>query len=139
MTFTSNPAIYSLRPLTELDRLLSNAARSQSIPKLNILSIENTTEISLAIPGISKSDIEISLEKNSLKIESKKRVEEKTVNKTAYLIKEFDYSHFKTEYKISDKVDLNNLSAKMEDGILTIKLPVKSKEQISNNKIIEVK
>jgi HSP20 family protein len=138
MTYTSNPAIYSFRPLIELERLLSNAARSQSIPKVNILSTENTTEIRLAIPGISKGDIEINFENNILKIESKKKIEEKTENKAAYLIKEFDYSNFKTEYKISAKVDINNLSAKMVDGILSINLPVKNEERISNNKNIEI-
>lgn len=135
----TNPAIYSYRPLMELERLLGNAARSQSIPKVNILNYDDYSEIRIAVPGINKKEIEINIDNGILKIESKKEIQENTEIKSKFIIKEFDYSSFKVEYKISEKVDFNNINANMENGILSIQLPLKKELILDKNKNIEIK
>ncbi len=135
----TNPAIYSYRPLMELERLLGNAARSQSIPKVNIVNYEDYSEIRIAVPGINKNEIEINLENGILNIEAKKEIQENAENKFKFIIKEFDYSNFKVEYKISEKVDFNNISANMENGILFVQLPLKKELTLEKNKNIEIK
>lgn len=139
MTYMTNPAIYSYRPLMELERLLGNAARSQSIPKVNIVNYEDYSEIRIAVPGINKNEIEINLENGILNIEAKKEIQENAENKFKFIIKEFDYSNFKVEYKISEKVDFNNISANMENGILFVQLPLKKELTLEKNKNIEIK
>lgn len=135
----TNPAIYSYRPLMELERLLGNAARSQSIPKVNILNYDDYSEIRIAVPGINKNEIDINFENNILKIEAKKEIQDNPENKSQFIIKEFDYSNFKVEYKISEKVDINNINANMENGILFIQLPLKKELVLEKNKNIEIK
>jgi len=135
----TNPAIYSYRPLMELERLLGNAARSQSIPKVNIVNYEDYSEIRIAVPGINKNEIDINLENGILNIEAKKEIQENAENKSKFIIKEFDYSNFKVEYKISEKVDFNNISANMENGILFVQLPLKKELTLEKNKNIEIK
>lgn len=139
MTYTTNPDIYPFRSLLELDKLLGNAARSQSIPKVNMIQNENGSEIRLAVPGLSKKDIEIILDNSILKIEAKKEIAEKDIKDSAILIKEFDYSNFKTEFKISNKVDLGKVDASYGDGILTVFLPYKKEEIIEKSKKIKLK
>lgn len=139
MTYTTNPDIYPFRSLLELDKLLGNAARSKSIPKVNMVQNENGSEIRLAVPGLSKEDIEIMLDNNILKIEAKKEVVEKDIKDSAILIKEFDYSNFKTEFKISNKVDLGKVDASYNDGILTVFLPYKKEDIIEKSKKIALK
>ena len=139
MTYMTNPAIYSYRPLMELERLLGNAARSQSIPKVNIVNYEDYSEIRIAVPGINKNEIDINLENGILNIEAKKEIQENAENKSKFIIKEFDYSNFKVEYKISEKVDFNNISANMENGILFVQLPLKKELTLEKNKNIEIK
>ncbi len=139
MTYMTNPAIYSYRPLMELERLLGNAARSQSIPKVNIVNYEDYSEIRIAVPGINKNEIDINLENGILNIEAKKEIQENPENKSKFIIKEFDYSNFKVEYKISEKVDFNNISANMENGILFVQLPLKKELTLEKNKNIEIK
>lgn len=135
----TNPAIYSYRPLMELERLLGNAARSQSIPKVNIVNYEDYSEIRIALPGINKNEIDINLENGILNIEAKKEIQENAENKSKFIIKEFNYSNFKVEYKISEKVDFNNISANMENGILFVQLPLKKELTLEKNKNIEIK
>lgn len=139
MTFITNPAIYSYRPLMELERLLGNAARSQSIPNVNILNYHDYSEIRIAVPGINKNEIEINFENGILKIEANKEIQVNPENKSKFIIKEFDYSNFKVEYKISEKVDINNINANMENGILFIQLPLKKELVLEKNKNIEIK
>lgn len=139
MTYTTNPDIYPFRSLLELDKLLGNAARSQSIPKVNMIQNENGSEIRLAVPGLSKKDIEIIIDNSILKIEAKKEIAEKDIKDSAILIKEFDYSNFKTEFKISNKVDLGKVDASYGDGILTVFLPYKKEEIIEKSKKIKLK
>lgn len=139
MTYTSNPAIYSFKPLMELERLLGNAARSQSIPKVNIVQTENGSEIRIAIPGMKKEEIDISIENNILKIESGKEIVEKDIKTATYILKEFDYSNFKTEYKISGKVDIEKIEAVHNNGILSIFFPYKTEAIIEKNRKIELK
>jgi HSP20 family protein len=139
MTYTTNPAIYSFRPVMELERLLGNAARSQSIPKVNIVKSENGSEIRIAVPGMKKEEIDISLDNNILKIESKKEIIEKDIKTSSFILKEFDYSNFKTEYKISDKVDFEKIEAVYDNGILSIVFPYKTAAISGKNMKIELK
>jgi len=139
MTYTTNPDIYPFRSMLELDKLLGNAARSQSIPKVNMLQMENGSEIRLAVPGLSKKDIDIVLDNNIMKIEARKEIVEKDVKDYAILIREFDYSNFKTEFKISNKVDMKKIDASYNDGILTVFLPFKKEEIIEKSKKIKLK
>ena len=91
------------------------------------------------MPGLSKEDIEIMLDNNILKIEAKKEIVEKDIKDSTILIKEFDYSNFKTEFKISNKVDLGKVDASYNNGILTVFLPYKKEEIIEKSKKIELK
>jgi len=61
------------------------------------------------IPGFKKNEIEISLDNFNLEIEA---------SKDGKLIKEF-------LLKINEKVDIDNIVSKLEDGILSITLPKK--------------
>jgi len=139
MTYTTNPAIYSFKPILELERLLNNAATRQSDPKVNIVQTENGSELRIAIPGIKKEQLNINMEDRILKIESEKENDETISKSYTYLIKEFDYTNFKTEYKISGKVDIEKIDANYSDGILTIFLPLKREEILEKTKKIELK
>ncbi|MEZ4909199.1 MAG: Hsp20/alpha crystallin family protein [Saprospiraceae bacterium] len=128
MTYKMNPAINNFRPLMELENLLNNAARRQSVPKINILKTENGFNLRMAIPGLKKEMIKINIEDSILKINSTGSQENEDTSR--YIIKEFDYSNFSSEYKLSEKVDTNKIDAEYTDGILMISLPYKIEEKI---------
>jgi len=138
MTYLTTPAKDLFSPLMELEKLLNRAATRQSVPKVNIIQNEDWTELRIALPGLNKKDINIQLEDNVLKISSSK--EEKELKKdSAILLKEFDYSNFQLEYKLTDNVDTDKIEAKYKNGILTIKLPFKKEEEIVKSKKIDLK
>lgn len=137
MTYLTSPAKDLYSPLMELDRLLSKAATSQSVPRVNIVQNDDYTELRIAIPGLNKKDLNISINDNILMIQSLKEEKKEQTEGRAILLKEFDYANFKLEYKLSENVDMEKIDAKYDNGILTIKLPFMKEE--SMNKKIELK
>lgn len=94
-------------------------------PKANITESKDNFEIDMLVPGRKKEDFKISLDKNLLTIsfESKKE-EEKKEDKKA-VIREFSHRSFSRSFSIDDKIDVEGISAKYEDGILKLTLPKK--------------
>jgi len=138
MTNVTTPAKDIFSPLLELERMLNRAATRQSVPKVNIVQNDDWTELRIALPGLSKKDIDIKLEDNVLKISSLK--EEKELAKDSnFLLKEFDYSNFQLEYKLTENVDTEKIEAKYKNGILVVKLPFKKEEELHQSKKISLK
>ena len=92
-----------------------------SIPSANIIKKENAYEISLAIPGFTKENIGIELDENILRIQSNL---EGTDTKENYKLNEIDYHSFQRAFRLSKDVDQDNISATMENGILTVTVPI---------------
>jgi len=89
---------------------------------------ENDYTLELALPGMSKGDVQIELEDNYLKISSKKESGNE---------KEWYYQSFSKSVYIGDSdVDIENIKSTMDKGILKIVLPKKEKEV--KKKFIEI-
>ncbi|HHH55064.1 MAG TPA: Hsp20/alpha crystallin family protein [Bacteroidetes bacterium] len=137
MTYLTSPAKNLYSPLMELEKLLTKAATSQSVPKVNIIQNDDYTELRIALPGLNKKDIDMNVNDNILTIKSVKEEKQEMNEGSTILLKEFDYANFKLEYKLSENVDLDKIEAKYNNGILEVKLPFKKEETV--NKKIELK
>jgi HSP20 family protein len=91
-----------------------------SIPKTekhsNVEKTENEFILTTTLPGFKKEEIQISTENNILKISAK-------CNKKLNWLKE----EYNQSYSLEDNIDTEKISAKLEDGILIITLPIKEK------------
>ena len=89
----------------------------------------------LAVPGTTKEDFKvnvnadnelvISLEKRSEKEEKEGDKDKKEGHRGTYLRREFSYTSFQQSFSLPDDVDRQKISAKVENGVLTINLPKK--------------
>lgn len=102
-----------------LNEVITDKPKRYTYPPANIIQKENQYVLSLALPGVDKSDVAINIEKNKLTIKSE--VEEK--NELKYRLREFNYAKFERIFTLSDNVDTDNISAKFDSGILTIIIP----------------
>ncbi len=93
-----------------------------SSPKVNIKEEEEMFELEMAIPGLSKKEIQITMNSDILKI-SHSSADQKLESEFSH--REFGYYNFERSFKLPDSIDLEKIDAKMENGILTIKLPKK--------------
>ncbi len=87
----------------------------------NITESNDEFNLVIALPGISKKDIEMSVEKGLLKVKANSETKEDS----QYLRKEFDYTAFDRKFRLPKTINPEGISAKMEKGILTITLPKK--------------
>ena len=94
-------------------------------PAVNVREDEKAYTMEVAAPGIKKEFCRVSInDEGNLTIAIENKFEHKeTEKKHRYLRREFSYSNYEQNYELPEDVDKENISAKVEDGILTVTLP----------------
>ena len=87
-------------------------------PRSDVKLIEDKYVITVDLPGVKKGDFKLSVDNSVLAITGERK----------------NYGKFTRSYKVDSSIDTSNISATMEDGVLTISLN-KKKEP---NKSIEI-
>jgi HSP20 family protein len=100
---------------------------------LNIFYDETGLHFEIACTGLSKEDVKIEIEEDLLKISHEKPEEE---FHPGTIVRNLSKKSFKLGYKISSKYDLSKAEGKLENGLLTIFIPICEK---AKPKTIEIK
>ena len=81
--------------------------------------------VELAAPGLKKEDIKVNInDEGNLVIKMEQQHEKKEENKHIhYLRREFAYGKYEQTLILPDDVEKDEISAKVENGVLTIGLP----------------
>ena len=113
---------------------------SKSVPAINIQQNENGFTVEVAAPGMTKEDCVVRIdEENNLVISfEKKNEQEEKDKKGAYLRREFSYTQFQRRMVLPDNVEKEKISAKVENGVLTVEIPTIKEEKVSTSKLIEI-
>lgn len=93
-------------------------------PPANIVEKTDLYKIELAAPGLGKADFNVKLDGKILTISSEKKTEAAVENEKMIRI-EFGYKSFKRSFTLDEKIDAANITARYENGILTLELPKK--------------
>ena len=110
-----------------------------SIPAVNIQENLTNFVIELAAPGLEKENFAIEVEENVLKVSSeasKSDETEGTENGSKFTRKEFSYNNFKRSFTLPKTVEVDNIEAAYENGILLITIP--KKEEKTLKKMVEI-
>ena len=112
--------------------------KAMKVPAVNIMESENHYKVSLAAPGLKKSDFKINLEGNMLTISSEKE-ESKDEKDARYTRKEYSYSSFRRSFTMPEEVSPDKIEATYVDGVLRLTLPKKEDAKKSTvSKLIAV-
>lgn len=107
-----------------------------SMPAVNIKNNENAFEIEVAVPGLKKEDFNIEVEEKVLKL-SVNKSSENVEEKDNYTRKEFNYFNFQRSFALpKNVVDIENVQANYNDGILKVSLPKQKETKASVKRII---
>jgi HSP20 family protein len=104
----------------------------------NIKELDDKYIVDVSVPGYKKEDIKINIEKGNLIVSSEDKSEAED-NSGRYNRKEFHSKSFKRAFTIPDDVKMNDISAKCENGILTVEFPKKEKGESNDIKVVEIK
>ena len=108
-------------------------------PAVNVKESEKAYTMELAAPGIKKEYCRVGInEDGNLTVAIENKVEHKQEDKHHhYLRREFSYSNYEQAYTLPDDVERDKISAKVEDGILTVTMP-KVEQKKKETKAIEI-
>ena len=113
--------------------------RELNVPAVNVTENENEYILTLAAPGLQKSDFNIDVEGNMLTISSEKE-ESKEEKDARYTRKEYNYSSFSRSFTLPEEVNREKIDAKYEEGVLKLALPKKEEaKKLAASKHIAVK
>ena len=98
---------------------LQNIDRGSGYPPYNMTKKENTYELKMAVAGISKEDLDVVQEKNTLTIKGSSISEDYPADfKTLH--RGIANRNFKKSFNLADDIEIKD--AKLKDGMLTIKM-----------------
>ena len=97
-----------------------------TLPAVNIRESNENFEVEMAAPGMNKNDFHILLEGNTLTITSEKSDEQEEKDGEKFSRREFRYQSFQRRFTLpKEVVDVDQINAKYENGILKLSIPKK--------------
>jgi HSP20 family protein len=128
----SNREIISRRrwiAMAEETRELAEDVR-HIIPPVDIYETTNDVILIADVPGVSKKNLQLDIDKDELTI---KGVFEEKETDGQKLVDECIYGEYNRTFALGDTIDREKISAKLEDGVLTLTLP--KREEVKPRKI----
>ena len=112
---------------TLFNELMNWNDTTYSTPRMNIMETKDNYKLELCIPGLTKEDVKLSIDaEGNLVVEMvKENKSEKKENKEEmrYLRHEFSVEHFRQTVMPPEDIHKEQISAKVENGILDIVIP----------------
>jgi HSP20 family protein len=113
-----------------LDRLMHeifaddhNVKANKVTPSVNIVENESMFKLEVAAPGLAKEDFKINVEDKVLTVSAEKKIETETNEGEKILRREFGYSNFKRTFTLPENVNVKDIKAVYENGVLNVHLP----------------
>ena len=99
------------------------------VPKVDITEEEKAFEIQVAVPGMNKEDFKIDLNDNYLTVSGERKLTKERKENSFFSI-ETQYGTFSRSFVLPENVDVNQISAKYNNGILEITVPKDEKKAL---------
>lgn len=113
---------------------------SATAPAINVMESDSDYTVELAAPGLKKDDFKVNInDEGNLVIKMEQKAENKEEDKSRhYLRREFSYSKYEQTLILPDDVEKELISAKVDNGVLTIDLPKTAAAQKKPARQIEI-
>jgi HSP20 family protein len=119
--------------------LNNNSTTNTTIPLVNIKETNESYEVEMAAPGMSKNDFKVELDGNVLTITSEKQNENEAKDGERYSRREFSYQSFQRSFQLpKEVVDADKIEAKYENGVLRLVVPKKEEAKPKPPKMIHI-
>lgn len=113
---------------------------SATAPAINVKESATCYTVELAAPGMKKEDFNVHInDEGNLIIKMEQKQEQKEEDKSVrYLRREFSYTKYEQTLILPDDVDKEKISAKVENGVLTVELPKEVVEKVKVSRQINI-
>ena len=109
-------------------------------PAINVKESDKAYTVELAAPGMKKEDFNVHInDEGNLVVKMESKTEKKDEDKnTRYLRREFSYSKFEQTLILPDDVKKEDISAHVDNGVLTVELPKIIEEKVKVSRQIDI-
>ena len=91
------------------------------VPPADIHETEDALVISMEMPGVSRDDVEVMLEKDVLKVSG--QVDFSGYEGLEPIYTEYAVGHFSRSFSLSSTIDQGGITAMVDNGVLHLSLP----------------
>jgi len=106
-------------------------------PTINTREGEYAYHIEVDLPGVKKEDINIQVEDNILVVSGERKVKKEMKEENYYKI-ESSFGSFSRSFSLPEEVDVENIHAENEDGVLEVIVPKLESAKVDKVKKIEI-
>jgi len=106
-----------------------------AFPQTNIHETPEAYHLELNAPGRTKEDFKIQVEQGLLTISFEKKEETAQQDDYKTLRREFEFKSFKRSFSVDDKIDVDGIQARYDNGVLKLLLPKKEESKQSAKQI----
>lgn len=102
----------------------SNSEQQESTvwaPRADLSETDDAFVIAVDLPGITRDDLEITVEDGTLKISGERSMREEHESGQFYRIERF-YGRFYRSFSFGSNVDPDHIEAHFDDGVLTVRV-----------------
>lgn len=119
------------------DDFFNTPTKNNALLSTDILDHEDSYELKIDVPGFEKEEIKASLENGYLSISAARTSDNKEEN-GRYVRQERINNSVVRKFYVGENITEEDISAKLENGVLSINVP-KKKEEVKTKKLIEIK
>lgn len=106
-------------------------------PLVNTREGEYAYHLEMDLPGVKKEEISIDIKNSTLTISGERKTKDE-IKKESYYKVESTFGSYSRSFTLPKNVDLENIEARYQDGVLEIIIP-KIKQQSEDGKKIEIR
>ncbi len=106
-------------------------------PSVNTREGEHAYHVEVDLPGVKKDDIDVDVKDNIVTISGERKTK-KEVKEEDYYKVESSYGRFERSFTLPENVDVENIHAESQDGVLEVIIPKLTKSE-NKSKKIEIK
>lgn len=96
---------------------------SSWFPAASVQEFDNEFVLAVELPGVGEESIEIAVENNVLAVSGEKRAEHEAESEGKHHLQERAFGAFRRTFRMPGTVRADAISAELENGILTLRLP----------------
>ena len=111
----------------------------KNLMKTDVRETENSYELDIDLPGFKKDEVQVDLKDGYLTIQAAKGVDKDEGEQNGKYIRQERYAGAcSRSFYVGEDVEPEEVSAKFEDGILTISVPKAAKKQLPKQTSINI-
>lgn len=100
--------------------------------RYNIFNRDGKIFLEMEMPGVSKDNLEVTVDGNHFMVNGKKSIEKLSGKFRLHEIKDGDYQHI---FTLDETIDKDKIEASVKNGIVTVALGIKESEKPKKIKI----